>query len=287
MSKEDLLTKENFGDYADIENVKRPLTEEEIASTKYAKFYDFPITNPTEEQIRALTPGNDIPVEQSLVPAEFSKLFDPSEKLCENGFCVRPEGYGFSAIDVKFPNVTWDMFQWFAQWNTLTPVNYMIWLPRFHVHSSPVFAQEDMGWGDIYFDKSAGPMITPKTFGIEDPRELDPDFLMLIGSGQHLTAVDGSDKDTPIKMTMLNYFRRCGDGIENRIRVWMGIHYIDGEIIHDESKSPVSLYERTRLVACHNAWEWTRCSTLLPELYQYGKEIGDVSSEPIVLDIPE
>ncbi len=282
MSKSELLTKENFGDYADIEGTKRPLTEEEIASTPYAKFYDYPITYPTEEQLRALLPGNQIPVEQSLTPPEFAKLFDPAEKLCENGYCVRPEGYGFSAIDVIYPHVTWEMFQWFSRWNTMNPVHYMIWLPRFHSISAKEEAVEDMGWGFINFDKEAGPRIFPQSYGITNPKEKDPDFLMLIGSDQTLTPVDGSEP--PIKMNMVNYFRRCGDGMENRIRVWMDAWYVDGEVEYAKGESATPIEERTRWVACHNAWEWTRAAYLLPDLYAFAKEIGDAEPFELHLD---
>ncbi len=277
MSKEELLTKENFGEYAEID--KRPLTEEEIASTKYAKFYDYPIATPTKEQLTALLPGNEIDVEQSLLPSEYGKLFHPEIELCENGYCVRPEGFGFSAIDVKFPGVKPEMFQWFTKFYTACPVNYMIWLPKFHVNASAAISDEDLGWGVMKFDKVAGPPCTLETFGIENPRETDPQFMMLVGGNISISELDGSDKDTPVKMVMINYFRNNGDGIEDRIRVWMGIHYINGEIIHENATSPVPLVDRTRMMACHNAWEWTRCAAMLPDLYQYAIEIGDVSSE--------
>ncbi len=276
MAKEDLLTRENFGDYADIDHEKRPLTEEEIASTKYAKFYDFPVTNPTEEQLTALLPGNYIDVEQSIPPTEYWKLFHPDIELCENGYCVRPEGYGFSAIDVKYPDVSWEKFQWFSKFYTACPVNYMIWLPVFHVYASMAISDEDLGWGVKKFDKVAGPPCTLETFGIENPTELDPDFIGLVGGNIHIYDLDGSDKDRPVKMTMINYFRRYGEGIENRIRVWMGIHYINGEIIREDAASPVPLVDRARWMACHNAWEWSRSATLIPVLYDYAKEIGDI-----------
>ncbi len=276
MSYTDLITKENFGLYADIR--PEPLTDEEKASTKYAQFYDFPITVPSEEKVLSLMPGNEVDLKDSMTPAECCKIFSPDPQPCENGFCVRPEGYGFSAVDVKLPNITMEMFMWFTKWYSSNPVNYKIWFPFFHVDATPgQLGIENLGWGDVYIDKFAGPPCTPETFGIANPKELDPDYIMMIGGGGEILELDGSDKEHPVYMTMINYFRRCGDGIENKVRAWMGMHYKDGEVILDQSDNPVSLYDRTRWMACHNAWEWSRVSTLLPEVFKYAKEIDDVT----------
>ncbi|MCC8142332.1 MAG: hypothetical protein LIO56_07375 [Lachnospiraceae bacterium] len=271
MSYTDLLTEENFGVYGLME--KKPLTEEEKASTPFALFYDLPIQLPSEENIMALLPGHEVDSAKTISPAECKKLFTTQELECENGYCLRPEGCGFSAVNIKMPRVTPEMLAWWFTWYPKNPVHYMIWLPGFHVNSSiGSVACEDLGWGVAGLDRQAGPPIGLDTFGIEDPKALDPDYVRFFGGNMHILKEDGSDKDNPPYLTMVNYIRRYGDGIEFKVRCWMGAQYINGEIILEKCDHPVSLLERTRLMACHNAWEWSRMSELLPEIYAFAQE---------------
>ncbi len=275
MSYLDLITKENFGPYADIPEAV--LTEEEKADA-FAFLFDLPEVFPSEENIMALLPGHEVDPSVTIAPSEGGKLFAPGYLECENGYCCHPDGYGFSATRVDMPGVTPEMLFYFMQWFPQAPVHYKAWFPGMHVdtvntakgHSS----WEDLGWGVKIAVLGWGPPITPMTYGIQNPREKDPDFVLCFGGTNAMSAADsdieGNDLES-VTMTM-NYFRRKGDGLELRVRNWVDVGYRDGEYVLVESKDPVPQIDRTRLLATHNAWEWTHTARLAPLVYEYAKE---------------
>lgn len=278
MSYTGLITEENFGPFALVHSTT--LSETEKQSTPFADFYDFPINLPTEEQILALMPGNQMAPSLSLSPAEYGKMFAEGYLECENGYCVRPEGYGYSAVDIKMPDVTPEIFQFWQKWYTLIPCHYKIWLPDVHIvqYSDPQkhSAIENLGWGNVSLDMAGyGKPLSYADFGITDPKALDPNFIACIGSCMTIREKESWFQEQPEPyplMVMLNYLRHYENGIENRVRVWMGIHYVDGKIIPEQVDYPVPMVDRVRGMACHNAWEWSRMATLAPALYQYCKE---------------
>lgn len=276
MNYKDLITRDNFGIYADIPSTK--LSEEDKNSTPYAKFYDLPVNLPSEENILALLPGKEVDPTITFLPENCNKLFAPGYLECENGYCVRPEGFGFSAIRVDLPEVQPEMIKFWFPWYISNPVHYRSWLPDMHLdiqkeekgHS----AVENLGWGAKRAVLGWGQPVSPQTFGIDNPHEFDPDFVFLLG-GSNATYRPESDhhKEDPEGIcTMVNYFRRKGSGMELRIRCWLGVGFKDGQYILEDSTDPVPLAERVRWMACHNAWEWSRMATLLPKVYHFAQE---------------
>ncbi len=277
MSYTDLITEENFGVYAKIPSTS--LTEEEKKSSPYSEFFEFPINLPPEETIRALLPGNEVDPSVAILPEECDKLFAPGYLECENGYCVLPQGFGFSAVKIDMPDVRPEMLPFMMPW-FLDPVNYKIWLPDMHLESR-VFvernnahaATENLGWGPKLPLLGAGYMLTPEVVGIPNPKECDPDFVQFFGGASPILP-GGADLDAEPEgnLTMVNYIRRKGEGLEWRVRTWMGVFYNGEYIVDTPSEDEVPLIDRVRLMACHNAWEWNRMAALLPAIYKFAQE---------------
>ncbi len=276
MDYKDLITSENFGVYADIPRTK--LTEEEKSSTPYAKFFDLPVPVPSEENIMALLPGKAIDPSAAILPENVSRLFAPGYLECENGYCMLPQGFGFSAVRIDMPDVQPEMMRFWFPWYTSNTVHYKTWLPDMHVemcheeqgHS----AIENLGWGAKRVVLGRSKPFSPQDFGVANPLESDPDFVMLLG-GVNPVYEPGSDyfNEEPQSIsTSVNYFRRKGNGMELRIRSWTGVSYRNGQYTLEKPLDPVPLAERVRWRACHHAWEWSRMAALLPEIYQFAKE---------------
>ncbi len=285
MSYTELITVENFGPYANIPSTT--LTEEERQSTPYSQFFDLPINLPSEETIKALLPGNEIDPSLAILPEECGKLFTPGYLECENGYCVLPQGFGFSAVKIDMPEVKPEMLPFWFSWYLSSTVHYKTWLPDMHLEMRILerghAATEDLGWGPELPLLGAGFMYKAEDFGITDPTEKDPDFVRFFGGATPIISPEDDPLDFEPKgyLSMVNYMRQKGTGMEWRVRTWMGVAYQNGEYILDPPpENPVPLIDRVRGMACHNAWEWSRMATLLPAVYNFAKENGLEAPNP-------
>ncbi len=283
MSYTELITVENFGPYANIPSTT--LTEEERQSTPYSKFYDLPLNLPSEESIRALMPGNEMDPADALLPEQIPMLFTPDAVKVENGYCVLPQGFGYSIVRIDMPEVKPEMIPFWNQWFVTQPVHYKTWLPDMHLEIQLLekghSAIENLGWGPVRPVLGAGIMFTPALFGIDDPKALDPDFVFFHGGSNPLLAPEKSLDEEPDAVTSsANYVRKKGTGVEWRFCSWLGVTYKDGQYILDKPMDPDEFKERVRMLACHNVWEFSRMATLLPAIYEFAKENGLMPPAP-------
>jgi phloretin hydrolase len=247
------------------------LTEEEKKSP-YAQFYYEPILPPAPEIITAIQPGNEIDSAIAVAPQDIRKLLVPGFLKVDNGYCVLPDGTGFSVIHTRGPDVTLEMEQWWGTWfksGDYNYLNYKIWMPSLHfTHANPIW--EDLGWGTskLYRVKS----ITPDVLDLPtSPKELNPDFLTLAGSA--FTIIPDAPGEAPYYATLIHYTALGDDGLDVLTIVWSGIHILDGKTVRMIGKDERVDLEYVRLFACHNAWELARKMQLLPQLYAYSKTL--------------
>ncbi len=167
---------------------------------------------------------------------------------------------------------------WFP-WYMSNSVHYKTWLPDMHIGMRKLEGlmhapTEDLGWGQTMPLMGAGVGMSPEKAGIDDPIKSDPDFVRFFGASTPIISPDaGLGSEPEFHLTMVNYIRRKGTGLEWRVRAWMGLSYEDGQYILDSSSDQTPpLIEKIRLAACHNAWEWNRAATLLPAVYKFAQE---------------
>ncbi len=246
-----------------------PLTEEEKKSP-YAVIYDLPIHDPDPEILEHFHPGEPMDPAKAFPVTEFERLFTPGAIEQDNGYCLLPDGTGFSAVHVKMPDATPEMEAiWCDGWLTESDVNYKVWLPGFHVsHQMPVI--ENLGWGTGIVDFACP--LDPSKLLSAPPEVLDPEFIDFSGCSGYFTLLD--DPSDRLCQTIANCVRKCPDGgIEVQTIVWSGMHYIDGKPIRMIPEGETADIERVRLFGCHNAWENTRKGEILPIIAEIKKTL--------------
>ena len=247
------------------------LTKEEKKSP-YARFYYEPILPPASEVLAAIQPEKEMDTTLALPPQDVKKLFVPGSLKAFNGYCVLPDGTGFSIIHTRGPEITLEMEKWWSTWflsSDYNYLNYKIWMPSLHfTHAMPIW--EDLGWGPVKLH-----MI--KQVKTDDwdlpasPRELNPDFYKLNGSPFKI--VPDAPGEAPYYATLMHYMTLGKNGLDVLTCVWSGIHIIDGQPIRMIGQKERVNREYVRLFACHNAWEFARMVRLLPGLYAHSQTL--------------
>jgi phloretin hydrolase len=244
------------------------LTKEEKKSP-YARFYDEPILPPAPEVVAAIQPGKQINPSLVLAPQDMPKLIMPGTLKADNGYCVLPDGTGFSVIHTKAPGITLEMEKWWNEWITSSDYNYLnfkIGLPSLHfMYANPTW--EDLGWGpaSVYMSKTLKPMDLSAW-----PKELNPDFLTMYSYDITITLDFGGK---PYWANVAHYITLGKRGEDIITCIWNGIHNSDGTPVRMINKSEQVDPEYVRLLACHYAWELARKAQLLPKLYAYSKKL--------------
>jgi len=247
------------------------LTEEEKQSP-YAQFYYEPILPPPPEILEAIQPGKPMDPSLALAPQDIGKLFIPGSLKTDNGYCLLPDGTGFSIIHTQSPESTPEMEKWWWPWMTSSDydyLNYKIWMPSLHFsHAIPIY--EDLGWGPLKLH----PVKLAKAEDLDLPglpRDLNPDYFTLVGAA--IRAESDTGDEQPYNGTLVHYMTFGEKGLDVITCVWSGVHILDGKpvrmIEEDEKVNP----EHVRLFATHNAWEFTRKHQLLPKLYEFSKTL--------------
>lgn len=247
------------------------LTDDERASP-YARFYYEPILPPAPEILAAIQPGKQIDPSLALAPQDIGKLFTPGSLQVDNGYCLLPDGTGFSIIHTRAPDTTLEMERWWVTWFMCSDYNYLnykIWMPSLHfTHGTPIW--EDLGWGPvrIYIVKP----VKPAELNLPgSPKELNPDFLILVGAAARI--VPDTAGERPYCATLVHYLTFGVKGLDVFTCVWSGIHILDGKPVRMIGEDERVDLEYVRLFACHNAWEFTRKHQLLPKLYAFSKTL--------------
>ncbi len=249
-----------------------PDLNEEEKKSPYARFYYEPIIPPATNVVAALQPGKEMNPSLALLPQNIGKLFVPGSLKVDTGYCVLPDGTGFSVVHTKGPDITLEMEQWWGTWFKLSEhsyVNYKIWMPSLHfTHGMPIW--EDLGWGPIkiYITKP----VTYDTLNLPaPPKKLNSKFLSL--SGGVFTIVPDAPDESTYFATLVHYVTHGDDGLNVITCVWSGVHILDGTAVRMIGKKERIPLEYVRLFACHNAWEFARKMQLLPRLHALSKTL--------------
>lgn len=265
--------------YRDFENLP-PLRPDE-AESPFAKFYYVPVEMPSQEILDGIDMDHQMDPAKALRIDEVEKLFQKGYDEVENGWCVMPDGTGYSAVKIDMPDVTAQELMPFQIYGHMNNLQYKTWLPKMHLQQGD-FTIENFGWGPLLFhqrqlmaENGIDPSMvnpadmTPQKLAqlsmracgveIEDPKAVDPDFIALVGGPVYTIDVLTGDRND---LTMLTNIREKNGGLELRVRVWLGMHNIGGKAVRKipegESVDPMKVLA----IATHNAFEWTRANTI-------------------------
>lgn len=250
-------------DFTDI-----PRLNEEQSKSPFAKFYYEPVNKPAPEVLAAIGETQLDPA-LALPFSEMEKIFLPDGASCKNGWCMLPDGTGFSSIITKMPDVTPEMEQWWGGWFAAPDydyVNYRTWLPGLHrSHEMPI--TENLGWG--FVNISMAQPVMPSMLNLSAaPEQLDPNFIDFKGSSGY-SRPDGQPEAEPYYIAIFNCIKHMGRGLQVHTVAYSGMGWRDGTLVKFHDADP----DRVRLFAMHNAYEFGRKAVLLPKLYEYAKTL--------------
>ncbi len=252
-----------------------PLTEEQ-GESPFAKFYYVPVPAPAPE-VMASIGAQQLPETDALDFEKIETLFRSESDSVKNGWCIRPDGTGYSMVTTEMPLVTPEMEAWWTKW-FLDPsydwLNYRIWMPGLHVsHAMPII--ENLGWGNVSIEMFQP--LSPGQLGLSaSPKALDSRFLAAIGSSGRCRT---SDSEASYDYNVLLSVIKCGkQGLKVHTVNYMGVKWDSGHLIkmHDADSA------KLRLFVTHNAYEFRRKALLLPELYAYAQSLPNQGLNPDV-----
>lgn len=244
-----------------------PLTAEQEKSP-YARFYYEPIERPAPEVYAAIGETQMDP-SLALPFSDLEKVFLPDAAPSVNGWCMLPDGTGFSSITTKMPEVTLEMEKWWGGWFAAPDydyLNYRTWLPGLHKsHAMPI--TENLGWG--FVNISMAQPVMPQMLGLSAaPEELDPNYISFMGSSG-FSRPDGQPEAEPYYIAILNCIKRLGSGLQVQTVAYSGMGWRDGTLVKLHDADP----DKVRMFAMHNAYEFGRKAVLLPKLFEYSKTL--------------
>ncbi|WP_052364958.1 DAPG hydrolase family protein [Halotalea alkalilenta] len=273
---------------AQIKAQRPPLTAEERARP-YAKYYDEPIAAPD--------PGHrtlmDSPIDpaKAIFPEEIGHLLDlkglKSGDEAEVGWCSLPNGAGYIANTIFYPNATAEMIEWWFTWHALEDLRYRLWFPPQHggIHLSPrdrarvldeSIPLKERNIGVTHYvieDTNTGMSHIDITWRTAEQMSFDSKaFDKVIAASSMGIGWQRAVVETPHTITapaiMCHLFYAEDGGLRQRTRFWQGYRF------NALGKPELNLPSGERVpeteikgLAQHNVDEFSRLRVILPKLY--------------------
>jgi hypothetical protein len=265
-----------------------PLTPEEEARP-FAKYYYEPLKQPD--------PAHYAKMEQPMDPArawgpeDIDQLLDP-EKLArdevEVGWCNLPNGAGYIANTILYPEATAEMIDWWFAWHPLEDLRYRIWYPPQHagIMLSPIdrarildpdIPMREKNWGVVhYVTENCDCGMENVDISFRSPQDMGLDMVRFAkvaatfaGGGGWAVTVCRCDDSITAPAIMCHMFYDEPGGLRHRTRFWMGYRF------SEEGKPELCLppgvavpAEAVQGLARHNVKEFTRFGDFLPRIYE-------------------
>jgi hypothetical protein len=207
------------------------LNRERIRGKPYAHLFDDQVTLPTgvlPALAAPMAPEHTLPLTSEAV----NSLLDPGYHRVENGYCVLPDGTGYTASLVDFPGCTPEMFQWWFWWHIVESERYALWYPHNHVRCVPRvtptqlaarFAENRFEGITLDVDEYIGPFFQEITIEVIAPEQLGFDTSRFAQAG-----VAGAGcarvwlrKPRLAVCKMVHLVRETARGFELRSRYWI------------------------------------------------------------------
>lgn len=257
-----------MGTFSAYDFTNIPELTEQQSKSPYAKFYYEPVNKPAPEVLAGIG-ETQMDISKALPFSEMEKVFLPGPEPCGNGWCMLPDGTGFSSIITRMPDVTLEMEKWWSSWFAAPDydyVNYRIWLPGLHrSHEMPI--TENLGWGFVNITMAQPVMPSMLNLSAE-PEKLDENFIGFMGSSG-FSRPYGQPDAQPYYIAILNCIKHMEKGIKVQTLAYSGMGWKDGTLVKFHDADP----DKVRLFAMHNAYEFGRKAVLLPKLFEYAKTL--------------
>lgn len=265
-----------------------PLTPEE-AARPFAKYYHEDVPRPDPAHLALM----DSPCDPALAigPERMNDLLDHGPLAVEIGWCNLPNGAGFIANRMIYPDITAEMIDWWFAWHPLEDLRYRIWYPPQHGGImlspegrkrilDPAIPMAEKNWGvthhvtencDCGMENIDISFMSPQDFGFDMQRWHKPLVSTFAGGYGWAVTVNKSDESITAPALMCHIFRPHPEGLEHRTRFWLGYRMSGGK---PELSLPPGIAVPPSAIqglARHNVKEFTRFKHFLPRIF---KEFG-------------
>ena len=242
--------------------------------SKYHKYLSKSINYPDRKTIKSVL-NSVIPCKEALPSEQYFKLQENGYHVHESGYSIMPDGTGYIAFYIDFPDTRPDMFDWFFSWHPVETERYIIWNPEEHItaivddedrlrltNSAIPFNQRLWGVHVLYREKSEEDDVHDILVSYHSPYELG---FSKDKSSTNWTAVCGNEG------SVCFFVREKDGGSELRGRIWTGVNTQDAE---DEFSLPGSYLDTAdaeyfvKKTAVHYITDFSNLSSILPSLYK-------------------
>ena len=263
----------------------RPALTAEEEARPFAMYYHEDIPRPDAAHLAMM----DAPCDpaKAIGPERMNDLLDPGHLAVEIGWCNLPDGAGFIANRMVYPDITAEMIDWWFAWHPLEDLRYRIWYPPQHGGImlspegrkrilDPAIPMAEKNWGVVHhvtencncgMENIDIAFLSPADFGFDLTRWKQPFVAAFAGGFGWAVTVNKTEESITAPALMCHIFRDTPEGLEHRTRFWMGYRLSAGR---PELSLPPGLAVPRQAIqglARHNVMEFTRFKSFLPRIY--------------------
>ena len=264
----------------------RPALTPEEEARPFSKYYYDEIPAPDPAHLAQMDKPCD--PAKAIGPERMNDLLDPGDLDVEIGWCNLPNGAGFIANRMFYPEATAEMIDWWFAWHPLEDLRYRIWYPPQHAGImvspegrkqllDPDIPMAERNWGMVHhvtencncgMENVDINFLSPKDFGFDMARWKKPYVSTFAGGFGWAVAVNKTDESITAPALMCHIFRDSPKGLEHRTRFWMGYRLSGGKPELSLPPGVTVPVEAVQGLARHNVHEFTRFKSFLPRIYQ-------------------
>lgn len=229
-----------------------PLTEEQ-KKYPYADLYYRELSDPSEAVMKAFEPGNALAPEQALKPEDFKKLLDPDfTPAC--GYCVLPNGVGYSCTVVDLPGASLELFDYRLKLVFSEDMGFVVEYPGFHFQHYNGLCIEDNhdGCMALILDRN----YSAHELGFADlPSKLNPSILGFSAHEQDFVPLEGPIDPEKGRGALFLITKKIPDGLQHIWIVYQGLHVCEGKSVILLGDGETICEEQCRRTGLHTAYE--------------------------------
>ena len=249
-----------------IDPQKLPALTEEQKACPYAALYERNIAEPGADILAAFAPDHEIASSLAVMPEDLCKILDPNFHPTM-GYCVMPNGVGYSCTVVRLPGAVPEMYDYRLNLVFAEDMGFIVEYPGFHFEHYDGLCIEDNG---------AGPkaLILDRNYSFAelgfpgDPTKINSDILSISAHDQDIVAVEGPIDPNRDKGVLILVNKRIAGGMEQWWFVYSGLHIQDGKSAVVLAADEVISAESCRRKGLHLAYEAVNQLQYLPILME-------------------
>lgn len=248
-----------------------PLSPEQRRSP-FAHFYEESFSGAMRRTLDRLKTDYCDPA-RALPFSHIEQLFTPHEPGITSGWCILPDGTGYSSLVTDMPGAAPEMERWWVKWAADPAydwLNYRIMLPGAHeAYGNP--AVDDPGWGrcQIYTEQPLFISLLPLS---APPRQLDASYVQCSAASGYCVPLD-TPLPQPFHTVVLDCVKQTAQGLRVTSVLYFGVRWENGSLVHVHRADT----DRVRLFTFHHALELQRKADLLPRLYYYASTLPETA----------